>query len=662
MSLISGVPVSAISSGRADPAADPLGDLDDVLGALRLLVLDVVGLVDDHAAEAVVADPVDVPVEDLVVDHHDVGEPVDRVAVAVDHRDRPAGRPQLGLAGPVGLDDVGDDGEQRVGVGDLRRRAAPARSCRARARRRAGRCGGPRRPPTAALAWWAISSSARRQPSVGRGSGSSMQAEAPGSGVLERVEHRPDQLPAGQPALGLRLRGAEVGDEERVGQLGRDRRTAGRALRSGAHVRRPRRRVAARPPARARGRAACCISRCSWRVASPISASSCSRREQRRLPRGEPRQVGRDALEAACSMLSRCASVIVSSDWIRARSSRASSATAWKRAWCREVIWPRSIACPTSRTARARTGISPSLSRFRAGARRVRRLPPDRLSRFVANQHSLPRADVAARTNPTSSNGCPPICPRAAGHRLPHLQGQWCPSDHRDQLTSHSDGEVAVPALGGHVPGLVTVYARTGLAAHPLTDRAPPAAAGPGRWRRTRRRAPRPARRTAAAHPGRERTRRRDGPSLRRRPRTRDARRGRPRHRSRLRVPAASATAVRSAGRPKTSATICIIRSERAPPPETTSRPGARPSASSIASVWPRIVSAMPSRIERYRWWGPWEPSSPKMVPRRYGAWPGASQSGTVSSPPLPGGTWRAPSSSQLLHGALVDHGRALPR
>ena len=69
-----------------DALADPVGDLEDVLRALRLLVLDVVRLVDDQAAEAVLAHPADVPVEDLVVDHHDVGEPVDGLAVAVDRR------------------------------------------------------------------------------------------------------------------------------------------------------------------------------------------------------------------------------------------------------------------------------------------------------------------------------------------------------------------------------------------------------------------------------------------------------------------------------------------------------------------------------------------------------------------------------------------------
>jgi hypothetical protein len=43
------------------------------------------GLVDHHAAEAWSPIQSDVPVEYLVVDDDDVGEPVDRLAVAVDH-------------------------------------------------------------------------------------------------------------------------------------------------------------------------------------------------------------------------------------------------------------------------------------------------------------------------------------------------------------------------------------------------------------------------------------------------------------------------------------------------------------------------------------------------------------------------------------------------
>ena len=52
MSLISGVPVRAISSGAADAGPDALGELQHVLRALGGLVLDEVRLVDDHAAEA----------------------------------------------------------------------------------------------------------------------------------------------------------------------------------------------------------------------------------------------------------------------------------------------------------------------------------------------------------------------------------------------------------------------------------------------------------------------------------------------------------------------------------------------------------------------------------------------------------------------------------
>jgi hypothetical protein len=63
--------------------------------------------------------------------------------------------------------------------------------------------------------------------------------------------------------------------------------------------------------------------------------------------------------------------------------------------------------------------------------------------------------------------------------------------------------------------------------------------------------------------------------------------------------PAASLIAVRRAGRSKTSATICIIRSELDPPPDTRTGESRRPSACSIAAVWFAIVRAMPSRIER---------------------------------------------------------------
>ena len=61
---------------------------------------------------------------------------------------------------------------------------------------------------------------------------------------------------------------------------------------------------------------------------------------------------------------SRLASVSVESPRTRVRSSRASSATAWNRERT-ETPWPRSTADSISRTARARIGIRPSLSRGR---------------------------------------------------------------------------------------------------------------------------------------------------------------------------------------------------------------------------------------------------------------------------------------------------------
>jgi len=99
--------------------AHPVGDRQDVLGSLGLAVLDEVGLVDHHPAQAVLTEPGRVPVEDLVVDHDDVGEAVDVVAVAVDDTDGALRRPPACLTGPVGLDHVGHHDQERVGLGDL---------------------------------------------------------------------------------------------------------------------------------------------------------------------------------------------------------------------------------------------------------------------------------------------------------------------------------------------------------------------------------------------------------------------------------------------------------------------------------------------------------------------------------------------------------------
>ena len=140
-----------------DAGPDALGELQHVLRALGGLVLDEVRLVDDHAAEAEVAEPAHVAVEHLVVDDDDVGEAVDRVAVAVDHGGRAVRRPEAGLARPVGLDDVRHDHEQRVGVRRLRGeqrlgRLAQARLVGEQEGPVAGRGGGDQPAPGAASA------------------------------------------------------------------------------------------------------------------------------------------------------------------------------------------------------------------------------------------------------------------------------------------------------------------------------------------------------------------------------------------------------------------------------------------------------------------------------------------------------------------------------
>ena len=180
--------------GGAGP--DPLGQLEHVLRALGGLVLDEVRLVDDHAAEPEVPEPADVPVQHLVVDDHDVGEAVDRVAVAVDHGGGAVGGPQPRLARPVGLDDVRHDDEQRVGVRRLRGEQ---------------RLGGLAEPRLVGE---------QEGPVPGPGGGDDLRlvrhqlevprtATADGLGqlharrlaaVLERAEQRAEQLPGGQPA------------------------------------------------------------------------------------------------------------------------------------------------------------------------------------------------------------------------------------------------------------------------------------------------------------------------------------------------------------------------------------------------------------------------------------------------------------------------------
>ena len=184
--------------GTRDAGPDALGELQDVLRALGGLVLDEVRLVDDHAAEAEVAEPAHMAVEHLVVDDDDVGEAVDRVTVAVDHGGRAVGRPEAGLARPVGLDDVRHDHEQRVGVRRLRgeqrlSRLAQARLVGEQEGPVAGRGGGDQ----LRLVRHQLQAT-RRVPGGRRGKGHARRGSA--AGALERAEERAEQLPTGQAA------------------------------------------------------------------------------------------------------------------------------------------------------------------------------------------------------------------------------------------------------------------------------------------------------------------------------------------------------------------------------------------------------------------------------------------------------------------------------
>ena len=204
------------------PRADALGELQDVLGPLRLPVLDVVRLVDHHRAQTQLSEPAHMPVEHLVVDDDDVREAVDRVAVAVDHRRGVARRPQHGLARPVHLHHVRHDDEQRVGVRRLR---GQQRLCRLA---QAGLVGEQERPvPRRRGGDQPALVRHEFQPAGHPGGGRLRQVHARQcAAVLEGLQQRLDELPAEEAAgLGAALGdGGEVGFEEGVGQLARDHR------------------------------------------------------------------------------------------------------------------------------------------------------------------------------------------------------------------------------------------------------------------------------------------------------------------------------------------------------------------------------------------------------------------------------------------------------
>ena len=102
-SIFTGDQVLTLQRARG-ALADPVGQLEHVLRALRGLVLDEVRLVDDHPAEAEVAEPAHVTVEHLVVEHDGIGEAVDSLAGMLKRLIAKAQREKIKLARFTGFD------------------------------------------------------------------------------------------------------------------------------------------------------------------------------------------------------------------------------------------------------------------------------------------------------------------------------------------------------------------------------------------------------------------------------------------------------------------------------------------------------------------------------------------------------------------------------
>ena len=159
MSLISGVPVSAISSGVGPCApgccaesASTCCERCDVLFLMKCASSTTMPLKPRRA------EPADVPVEHLVVDDDDVGERVDVVAVTVDDGRAALRGPPLDLARPVDLDDVR---ARRPAAGRRRRPAAASSACAVLPRPGSSasrKVRWPSRRLDDIAAWWGISS------------------------------------------------------------------------------------------------------------------------------------------------------------------------------------------------------------------------------------------------------------------------------------------------------------------------------------------------------------------------------------------------------------------------------------------------------------------------------------------------------------------------
>ena len=197
------------------------------------------------------------------------------VAVAVDHGGGPVGRPEAGLAGPVRLDDVGDDDQQRVGVrglggeqrlGGLAEAGLVGEQERAVARRG--------RRDHLRLVRHQLQAAGR--PPRGRARAASMQDVAALPAYSKDRNSGPSSSqPASRRGRAARwLGGGEVGDEERVGQLARRPPTGARPAARCRHRRR--RRPLGLLLGAPRSPAASSISRFSALAASETTASSAS--------------------------------------------------------------------------------------------------------------------------------------------------------------------------------------------------------------------------------------------------------------------------------------------------------------------------------------------------------------------------------------------------
>src|SRR6476620_5308413 len=157
--------------------------------------------------------------------------------------------------------------------------------------------------------------------------------------------------------------------------------------------------------------AASSISRLSDLAASETTASSASNASSE-VSRAAvlARIVAIPSRRLSCS--ARCASLLARSALTRARSSRTSRATTWNLVRPEGRTGPRWAPASTSRTARASTGMMPSLSRSRARRwlRGAVRVAPDWCwpRRAKKSSFGVPAMDVAWRDRPTR-------CPRGPG-------------------------------------------------------------------------------------------------------------------------------------------------------------------------------------------------------------------------------------------------------